>query len=85
MVGNTCDFYLRIHGGDMTRLSIDENRLKDLFKTALMEVLEERKDLLRDTLEEVLEDIALARAIEAGEQTESISRNEVFKLLEGGQ
>lgn len=69
----------------MSHLSVDENRLKDLFKTALIEVLEERKDLVRDLLEEVFEDIALARAIEAGEQTEIISRNEVFKLLEGGQ
>jgi hypothetical protein len=33
----------------------------------------------------VLEDIALVRAIEAGEQTETVSRDEVFKSLEGGQ
>jgi hypothetical protein len=50
-----------------------------------LEVLEERKDLMRDLLEEALEDIVLVRAIEAGEQTETVSRDEVFKVLEGGQ
>jgi hypothetical protein len=69
----------------MSSLSVDEGKLKDLLKTAIMEVLEERKDLVRDLLEEALEDIILARAIEAGEQTETVSREEVFKVLEGGQ
>jgi hypothetical protein len=70
---------------DMSSISIDEGKLKDLLKTAIMEVLEERKDLVRDLLEEALEDIVLVRAIEAGEQTGTVSRDEVFKVLEGGQ
>src|SRR5215475_2370862 len=70
---------------DMSSLSVDEGKLKDLLKTAIMEVLEERKDLVRDLLEEALEDIGLVRAIEAGEQTGTVSRDEVFKVLEGGQ
>jgi hypothetical protein len=70
---------------DMSSLSIDEGKLKDLLKTAIMEILEERKDLVRDLLEEALEDIVLVRAIEAGEQTGTVSRDEVFKVLEGGQ
>jgi hypothetical protein len=49
-----------------------------------VEVLEERKDLLRDAIEETLEDIALARAIEEGRRTEEVSRGEVLSLLEGG-
>jgi hypothetical protein len=69
----------------MSSLSVDEGKLKDLLKTAIMEVLEERKDLVRDLLEEALEDIILVRAIEAGEQTGTASRDEVFKVLEGGQ
>jgi hypothetical protein len=69
----------------MSSPSIDEGKLKDLLKTAILEVLEERKDLVRDLLEEALEDIGLVRAIEAGEQTGTVSRDEVFKVLEGGQ
>lgn len=50
----------------MTEISLENAKLKQLFKTALLEVLEERKDLLREAIEEALEDIALARAIEVG-------------------
>ena len=34
----------------MTQVPMDDARLKALFKTALVEVLEERKDLLRDVI-----------------------------------
>jgi hypothetical protein len=61
----------------MTEISLDA-RLKQLFKTALLEVLEERKDLLREAIEEALEDIALARAIEVGQRTSEAGRSEVF-------
>ena len=69
----------------MAEVRSEDERLKALFKTALREVLEERKDLLREVIEEALEDIAFARAIEAGQRTEEASRNEVFSLLEGGR
>ena len=69
----------------MSSISVDEGKLKDLLKTAILELLEERKDLVRDLLEEALEDIGLVRATEAGEQTGTVSRDEVFKVLEGGQ
>ncbi len=36
--------------GTMAQVTMDEARLKALFKTALVEVLEERKDLLRDAI-----------------------------------
>jgi hypothetical protein len=68
----------------MTQVPLDDERLKALFKTALLEVLEERKDILRDLIEEALQDIALARAIEQGQRTEEVSRSEVFSILEGG-
>jgi hypothetical protein len=69
----------------MTQVPLDDAKLKALFKAALVEVLEERKDLLRDAIEETLEDIALSRAIEEGRRTEDASRSEVVSLLEGGQ
>jgi hypothetical protein len=66
----------------MTTATLDEARLKDLFKTAIIEVLEERRDLIRDLLEEAIEDIALAHAIEEGERGERVSRQDVFEILE---
>jgi len=68
----------------MVAPSPSESQLKDALKAALVEVLEERADLLRDVLAEVMEDIAFARAIQEGEASEPVSREEVFRLLDGG-
>lgn len=61
--------------------SIDEAKLKELLKSALVEVLEERRDLVKEILEEAIEEIALTRAIKEGLTTEATSREEVFALL----
>jgi len=61
---------------------VDDNRLKEVLKAAIVEVLEERRDYMRDLLEEVIEDIALSHAIQTGEGSELVSRDEVFKALE---
>lgn len=68
----------------MSQVSLEDERLKGLLKAALVEVLEERKDILRDLIEETLEDVAMARAIEQGQRTGEAPRSEVFSLLEGG-
>ncbi len=69
----------------MTTATIDEEKLKDLLKAALVEALEENRDLVRDIVEEAMEDLALARAIEEGLGGTSVSRDEVFAILEGAQ
>jgi hypothetical protein len=67
----------------MTATTLDEAKLKELFKSAILEVFEERKDLIRDLLEEAIEDIALAHAIEEGTDGERVSRQAIFEILEG--
>jgi hypothetical protein len=49
----------------------------DRLKAALIELLEERSDLVRDILAEALEEIALVRAIQEGEGSGPVSRDEV--------
>ena len=61
--------------------SVDHDQLTEILKEALIEVLEERRDLIQGLVEEALEDVALARAIEQGEGTDTVSRDEVFKLM----
>ena len=62
--------------------SMSDDRIKELFKSAIVEVLEERSDLLRDAIAEAIEDMALVRAIQDGESTETITRDEVLAVLE---
>ena len=66
----------------MQQITDDKNQLKEVFKQAFAELLQERRDLLYDVFTEVLEDIALANAIKEGEETEIVSREQVFKILE---
>ncbi len=62
---------------------LDERKIKELMKEALVEVLEDRKEVIYDILSEVVEDIALVHAIRQGEGTEVVSKKEVFGILEG--
>jgi hypothetical protein len=62
--------------------SIDEEKLKDMLKSAVAEVFEERRDFVKEIVEEAMEDIALMRAIDEGVRTETVSRSEVFGILE---
>ncbi|MEX2139032.1 MAG: hypothetical protein WD894_07205 [Pirellulales bacterium] len=66
----------------MSIASIDEDNLKKLLKSALVEALEERRDLLQEIVEEALEDIGLVRAIEQGLRGPSVSRKQVLSILE---
>jgi len=67
----------------MAERLIDEEKLKSIFKNAIVEVLQERHELLRSLLDEAIEDLALARAIEQGESSGFASRQEVLVIFEG--
>jgi len=67
----------------MLSVTLDERQIKDLFKQAVLELFQERRDLLYDLFAEVIEDFALANAIRQGESTETVSRAEVLRILEG--
>lgn len=62
---------------------IDDNRLKKLLKEAVLEALEEKKNIFHDLIIEALEDLALAHAIKEGEDTDTISKQEILSILEG--
>jgi hypothetical protein len=57
-------------------------RLKELFKQAITEVIEEKRSLVHDLLVEAMEDLAMMRAIQDGEESAPASREEVFRILD---
>ena len=67
----------------MPQLTIEETRIKNLLKQALMELLQEHREVFYDVIAEALEDMALVNAIKEGESTENASRSEVFEILRG--
>ena len=66
----------------MRQIIDDENQLKEVFKQAFAELLQERRDLLYDVFSEVLEDIVLVNAIKEGENAEIVDKDQVFQILE---
>lgn len=62
---------------------IDDSKLKQLLKEAFIEAIEEKRNIFHDLIVEAVEDIALVRAIQEGENTETASKKEVFNMLEG--
>ena len=63
-------------------LTIDEQNMKRLLKEALLELFEERQELFYELVSEVIEDAGLIQSIKEGEQTEYVSRDEVFAILD---
>jgi hypothetical protein len=64
---------------------IDDKDLKNLLKAAVAEALEEQRALVKEIVEEAIEEIALARAIDEGLETKPATRDEVFHILESAQ
>ena len=62
----------------MAQTSIDLQVLRQTLKEVLIETLHEQRPLLQEVFMEVLEDHALAEAIQ-----ELVSREEVFDIFEG--
>ncbi len=62
---------------------LDEDKLKQIFKEALIEALEEKKDVFHELIVEAIEDIGMVNAIRQGQNTETVSKQEIFDILDG--
>jgi hypothetical protein len=62
---------------------IDDRKIKDFLKQAIIEAIEEKKEIVHDLLVEVMEDIAMVRAIQDGEDSGQASRDDIFQILKG--
>jgi len=65
--------------------ALEERRIKVLLKDAVVEVLEERRDLLREALQEGLEDMAMLKAIRDGEKSRLTSRKKIRSVASPNQ
>ncbi len=62
---------------------MDEGRLKQVVKEALVEMLEEKQNIFHDIIVDAMEDIGLSRAIQDGQTSGPTTKQEVFDILEG--
>ena len=69
----------------MLESSLSETQIKNLLKAAILEIFQERRYLFQDMIVEALEDIALVKAIDEGKDSEPVSREAIFEILESGE
>jgi hypothetical protein len=62
--------------------ALEERQTKSLLKVAMVEVLEERPDLLPNALQESLEDLGMLKAIREGEKSRLTTRKRIFKRFD---
>lgn len=61
---------------------VDEAQAREYLKRAVADLVARKPEVLREVVEEVLEDRALSRAIEEGQQTELVSGDQVMRTLD---
>ncbi len=65
----------------MTEITLDETKIKELIKTAIFELMQEKKEVFSELFAEAIEDIGMENAIKEGENTEVVSYEEILKIL----
>ncbi len=66
----------------MSEITINSDQLKEIFKSAIVELLHENREQVSELLAEIIEDVGMERAIAEGEATEIVSREDIFQRLE---
>jgi hypothetical protein len=59
---------------------IESEQLKEIFKSAIVELLRENSAEVSALLAEIIEDIAMEKAIAEGVNTELVSRESIFEF-----
>jgi hypothetical protein len=66
----------------MMEIIIKEEEMKSMLEEIVFKLFQEKRELFRDIVEEVLEDMALCKAIEEGRRNEFVSQEKIMKILE---
>jgi len=66
----------------MAEITLNSDKFKEVIKATILELFQENREEFSQLLSEIIEDIAMERAIQEGEETETVSREAIFKILE---
>jgi hypothetical protein len=63
-------------------ITLNLDQIKEILKSAMIELVRDRRQEVSEFLAEIIEDVAMERAIASGETTQLTSRESIFQLLE---
>ena len=64
-------------------LSINDEKMRDILKEILIEMIQEKRDLFYEIIVEAIEEVALANAITEGRKDDFVSEDRILGMLEG--
>lgn len=62
-------------------LTVNENKMKELIKDVLVEMMSEKKGLFQEILIEAIEEVGLINAIKEGRKNNFVDEERIMKLL----
>lgn len=62
-------------------LTVNENKMKELIKDALIELMSEKKGVFQDILIEAIEEVGLINAIREGRKNNFVNEERIINLL----
>ena len=60
---------------------VEDEKMKNLLKESLLEIIETRRDLFIDLLADAMEDIGMLQAISEVDRATLVSREKIFEYL----
>ena len=64
-------------------LTIDDKKMRDLMKEAIIEMMKENRAGFCDLISEAIEEVGLANAIKEGRKNKFVKEDKILNLLEG--
>jgi len=64
-------------------LSINESKMKELLKEALIEMMKDKKEIFYEIVKEAIEDVGMANAIKEGRQNKFVEEQRIIEIIEG--
>lgn len=65
------------------QLTLSDEKTKELLTEALVEMIQQKREVFYEIVVEALEDVGLANAIIEGRQDEFVSEDKIMSVLEG--
>jgi len=62
-------------------LIVDENKMRELLKDTLVEIMKNKRQFFRELVMEAIEDIGLANAIKAGRKNKFVDESRIIEIL----
>lgn len=63
-------------------IQLDDSKTKELLTEIVIDLLQNRQDVIREILLDALEEVGLGRAIIEGQENNFVSEEEIFALLD---